>query len=114
MPHLIIEHTPLSEDQTALPDLMEAVHAAAFATGLFEESAIKVRAKQYDTALVAGQEDSFIHILIYLIAGRDTATKKRLAETIHRAVRDQFPAIASISIDVRDLDREVYTKSTTK
>jgi 5-carboxymethyl-2-hydroxymuconate isomerase len=114
MPHLIIEHTPLTESGVALPEMMQAVHSAAFSTGIFNESDIKIRAQEYEAALIGGKQNSFIHVLIYLISGRDRDTKKRLTEAVHRAVRDQFPAIASISVDARDLDREVYTKSMIK
>jgi len=111
MPHLVIEYMPTENSDVSDEDLMTAVHWAAVSTGIFEESAIKVRVKQYQSAFVAGRHDNFVHVTIYLIDGRDTETKKRLTQTVHDRLASLFVDYASISVDARDLDRDVYTKS---
>lgn len=111
MPHLVIEYTADAKAEITNEDLMVAVHWAAVSTGIFEENAIKVRVKQYTSAFVAGRNDTFVHVTIYLIDGRDNETKKRLTQTVHDRLTALFPDYASVSVDARDLDREVYTKS---
>ena len=111
MPHLIVEATEQTIEHLPNKELMQKLHDVAFATGLFDEKAIKVRVRGYETALIAGSPDEFVHVTIYLIDGRDKETKKRLASAVHDEVRDLCPNCASVSVDVRDLDREIYTKS---
>lgn len=111
MPHLIVEATEQTLEHLPSTELMQKLHAAANTTGLFDEKSIKVRIRPYETALIAGRLDEFVHVTIYLIDGRDKATKKRLATAVHDMVRALYPNCASVSVDVRDLDREIYTKS---
>ena len=111
MPHLVIEYTSSDGIEITDEDLMTAAHWAAVSTGIFEESAIKVRAKQYASAFVGGRHADFVHVTIYLIDGRDNETKKILTQTVHDRLASLFPGYASVSVDARDLDREVYTKS---
>jgi len=111
MPHIIIEHTS-SEQLTDQAALMQTVHAAAMASGLFGEKAIKIRVKSYDAALIGGVAADFAHITIYLIEGRDNATKKQLTEVLHQALLKHFKNYDSISVDARDLTKAVYTKTT--
>ena len=111
MPHMVIEYTPLEKGHITDEDLMMAVHWAAVSTGIFEESAIKVRVKQYQSAFVGGRPDQFVHVTIYLIDGRDEEAKKRLTQTVHDRLASMFADYASVSVDARDLDRDVYTKS---
>lgn len=111
MPHIIIEHTS-SEQLTDQAGLMQTVHTAAMASGLFDEKAIKIRVKAYDAALIGGVAADFAHITIYLIEGRDTATKKQLTEVLHQALLKHFKNHDSISVDARDLTKAVYTKTT--
>lgn len=111
MPHLVIEYTSTGETPS-VKDLMRKAHQAALESGLFEESAIKVRVKAYDAALVGGKEARFAHVLIYLIEGRDAATKKALTQAVHAALAPCFSGFQSISVDARDLEKAVYTKTT--
>ncbi len=111
MPHLILEYTNPPAGGLSDQELMHTLHTAALETGLFDEPTIKVRLRRYENALVGGQSGDFAHVTIYLIDGRDKPTKKRLAIAVHDAMRSGFPDNASVSVDVRDLDGEIYTKS---
>ena len=111
MPHLIVEATEQTLENVSNSDLMHKMHATALATGLFDEKAIKVRVRTYEAALIVGKPDQFVHVTVYLIDGRDKPTKKKLATAVHDEIRAICPNAASVSVDVRDLDREVYSKS---
>ncbi len=110
MPHIIIEYCAAKSSSPNETDLMKSAHRAAVSTDLFDENAIKVRARQFDNVLIGGMPDSFAHVTIYLIDGRDKPTKKRLAQMMLSSLEEFFPDYASISVDVRDLDKAVYTK----
>lgn len=111
MPHVVIEYTDDLQKPCDELLLMEEAHQTALSSGLFGENTIKVRLKKFDTAFVAGKRDRFVHVTIYLIDGRDIETKKQLATLMHSKMAGIFPSYASISVDVRDLDRRIYTKS---
>lgn len=111
MPHFVVERTVASSAEPKSSAMLAEIHEAAVATGIFDEKTIKVRMREYDEALVAGKPASFIHVTIYLIDGRDKSTKKRLATAIHDCLRRLSPGATSVSVDVRDLDRAIYTKS---
>lgn len=111
MPHIIIEHTK-ADKAIDTNRLMQSAHDAALSTGLFSEDAIKVRVKPYDAALIGGQPGNFAHLTIYLIEGRDAATKKRLTQTLHQMLMVHFRDYQSVSVDARDLEKAVYTKTT--
>lgn len=111
MPHFIVERCDADADSIKTTELLEAIHNAAVETGIFDPETVKVRVRSYDEALIAGKAGSFVHVTVFLIDGRDKPTKKRLAADIHETVRQLHPAHTSISVDVRDLDRDIYTKS---
>lgn len=111
MPHFVVERTKVGSTGPNVSTLSAEIHRAAVATGVFDEKTIKVRVQEFDEALVAGKPASFMHVTIYLIDGRDKPTKKRLATAVHDCLRGLSPEVTSVSVDVRDLDREIYTKS---
>ena len=43
MPHIVIEYTPDESNDFSVEHLMREAHQAALASGLFDETAIKVR-----------------------------------------------------------------------
>lgn len=111
MPHFIVERCSKPGETIEAAKILQGLHEVAFSIGIFDEKTIKVRLREYDQVFVAGQPDSFIHVTIYLIDGRDKSTKKRLASAVHDYFRQTLPTVTSVSVDVRDLDREIYTKS---
>lgn len=110
MPHIILECTDIGKSSRT--EILIALHEAALSTGIFEEKTIKTRMRRHEESLVGGNPAQFAHITVYLIDGRDALTKKRLATELHETVRRLLPDAESVSVDVRDLDREIYTKST--
>ncbi len=111
MPHFIVECSDGARPEVDTQAFAQEMHKVAVDSGLFNEKAIKVRVVPCVTSLVAGEPQEFVHVTIYLIDGRDKATKKQLATSVHDMIRDKGLSLASVSVDVRDLDREIYTKS---
>jgi len=46
-----------------------------------------------------------------MLAGRTAEQKLALAENLRDAFRESFPAVQSISVDIRDMDPGCYKKS---
>lgn len=113
MPHAIIEYSEQLEEIIDTGMLMQSVHSALLHSGEFAEKDVKVRLYSCRHALVAGKEADFVHCLIYLLSGRSKATKKAIASGVLAAMQNEGIQAASISVDVRDLDREVYSKAVT-
>lgn len=111
MPHFVIECSDGARPEVDTYTFAQQIHMVALDSGLFNEKAIKVRIVPSANSLVAGEPDEFVHVTIYLIDGRDKATKKQLATSVHEMIRNRCSSVASVSVDVRDLDREIYTKS---
>ncbi len=112
MPHLVIEYSEGVEKQVSEEKMMACAHAAAVESGLFGVGDIKVRAYPCSHYLIAGKAAHFVHISIYLLSGRDAPTKKALTTGVVSAFEGLGLNVASLSVDARDMDREVYSKVT--
>ena len=110
MPHAIIEYSAHLEETFDTNHLMQAVHNALLHTGEFGEKDIKIRLYPCHQALVGGKTADFVHCLVYLLSGRSKETKKSMAASVLAAMRNEGVKAASISVDMRDLDRDIYAK----
>ncbi len=90
--------------------LMQIAHDISVDSGQFGVTDIKVRLQPTDHALVGGKAESFLHINLFLLSGRDAETKKQLTQALVQAYVTVLPNTASISADARDMDRRTYSK----
>ena len=109
MPHFVID---CSESITKIQkpkDILQAVHKTANNTGLFDETDIKVRlnpfAKDY---IVGGKEKDFIHVFANIMQGRTTEQKANLSQRIVKKLKEMFPDISFIAINIRDFEKATY------
>lgn len=110
MPHFVVEYARRMEDTLSLEAVMEVVSAAGARSGVMDPSDIKVRAIPYDHFLMADGATSFVHVTVWLLAGRPTARKAHLGVCIRNDLASAFPEIESISVDIRDMDPIAYKK----
>ncbi|MCG6204122.1 5-carboxymethyl-2-hydroxymuconate Delta-isomerase [Rhodopseudomonas sp. HC1] len=110
MPHLVIDYSAdhLGRDRIAV--VMDELAATAAATGVMNVADIKVRARSFDDYLVAGRRDSFVHLAVYLLAGRTPEQKEELSIALRRTLVEHCADITSISVDIRDMDPIAYKK----
>ena len=108
MPHLIVEFSDGPSIANQVEPLLDAIHRAAAATGLFDESHIRVRAVPYTHYRVGGEREPFIHVQCRLHAGRSEAQKRQLSEAVLAAVRG--PGWSVKVITVEEMDRDSYAK----
>ena len=116
MPHLTLEYTNNLPEFDAFATLLE-LNKILVASGHFEETDIKSRAIQLDTFLVGTLPNSggFVHIKLAIMSGRSTQTKRELSESM-LLVLNQIGKSApktpiQLSVEVQDIDREVYAKT---
>ena len=112
MPHAVVEYSRNLEGSFDAAALMRACHNNLLASEQFAETDIKVRLYACDHALIAGQSATFLHTTVYLLSGRAKDTKKEIADRLlAELVAFNLPT-ASCSVDVREIDRQIYAKTT--
>lgn len=110
MPHFVLEYSRPLENQLDLSEVMEVAFAAGVNSGVMKAADIKVRALPYDHYRLDGSLETFLHVSIYMLAGRTPEQKEHVSTLLRNALAEAFPGIGSISIDIRDMDTQAYKK----
>lgn len=110
MPHCVIEYSSDVADQIAIDDLMAAVHDGVFSSGLFPEYDIKTRAIGYDYHRTGKTKDSFVHVNLHLLSGRDDQQKTDLSEKVLASIEPLLPQVVSVGVEIIDMHRDSYRK----
>lgn len=110
MPHLIIEYPQDVIPAAQVEALLDAVHASAVATGLFEPGHIRVRAIPLQHYRVAGRHEPFIHAQCRIHAGRSAEQKQGLSGAVLAAIKGQGVSLQSITVEVVEMERASYAK----
>ncbi len=88
---------------------MQLVHDQTADSGLFQPGEVKVRLSLYEHHCVGGEPGPFVHLIFYVLAGRNDDDKRALSRRIVRALVQRLPQVPAISLDVRDIRREVFS-----
>ena len=108
MPHFVVD---CSEGIFSIHDerfINEQIHIVANATGLFDESEIKVRVNPFKTYIVGNKKEDFIHVFSNVMEGRSVEQKADLSRAIVRRLAEMFPLVPNIAINVRDFEKATY------
>jgi len=108
MPHFIIECSENIIAQKAPVEIMEAVYAAAEATGLFVENDIKVRINPYKYYKLGKGKNGFLHIFGNIMEGRSIEQRENLSRKIIERLHQMFPEISILSINIREFEKATY------
>ncbi|WP_406685390.1 5-carboxymethyl-2-hydroxymuconate Delta-isomerase [Seonamhaeicola sp. MEBiC1930] len=109
MPHFVIDCSETILSLQKPEDILQEVHKAASKTRLFDENDIKVRLNPYkEHYLVGGKQDDFIHVFSNIMEGRTTEQKATLSNEIVSVLKDMFPNIDFIAINIRDFEKSTY------
>lgn len=112
MPHFIIECSENIANQINSEETMLEMHDLAMSSGLFNEKDIKVRIKPYQSYLVAGLRDDFIHIFGNIMEGRTANQKNELSRSMVAHLKSIFPEVKVISMNIRDFKKDGYCNKT--
>ena len=110
MPHCIIEYSSGATDCIEIGDLVAAVHQGVLSSGLFDEYDIKTRAVAYTHHRTGATRDSFVHVTVRLLSGRDDAQKADLSEKLLAQIEPLLPAVVSVGVEICDMHRDSYRK----
>jgi 5-carboxymethyl-2-hydroxymuconate isomerase len=86
------------------------LHRVAASTGVVRAEDLKIRAQAFDDYLVAGEQRSFFHVAVYMLAGRTPQQKQLLSVEIRKALVELLGDTYSLSVDIRDMDPDAYKK----
>lgn len=111
MPHITIEYSANLDEDLAIQPLVDALHAAALATGVFPIGGLRTRAERRDVFAVADRApcNAFIAVIARIGAGRDADTRRRIAEELLRPVAEATEGIRArrglgITVEVQEID----------
>ncbi|GEM80730.1 5-carboxymethyl-2-hydroxymuconate Delta-isomerase [Vibrio superstes] len=114
MPNLVMEYTDSLEDRLNTQGLLQDMHQALIESELFELNSIKSRALRCHSWLIGDSEDQhdFIHVTIELLSGRTTQQKQALSQSVFVLLTEQASWVGSVTVNVRDMDRDCFFKHT--
>jgi 5-carboxymethyl-2-hydroxymuconate isomerase len=113
MPHIIIEYSANVESDVSAQRLVEAMHAAAVASGLADVAGFRTRLARRDVYRVGDgdPENGFVHIVARIRLGRSVEQRKSLAESLMSAANTALEAAfaarpLALSVEVHEIDPE--------
>ncbi len=114
MPYLVMEYSHSVEERVNVPGLLEDLHYLVLSSGLFESASVKSRAQRCQHWLVgkASDDADFIHIDFDLLAGRSAQQKRVLSEQLMAVLLAKAGQIESLTVNVRDMDKDAFQKVT--
>jgi len=113
MPHITVEYAGHLDEVHCMTGLCQTLFDTAAASGVFpDKSAIKVRAIPCPFSHIGTDPQSFVHVTIRLLLGRDETTKAELTRSILTALDQALPDVGSLSVDIKDIDTATYAKRT--
>lgn len=114
MPHLVIEYAHKLEQNISIPALISAAHQAIDETALFARHTIKTRAVAYRHYIAGGAQegasDSFIHAEVRILSGRDDKQREALSCAVFNCLCRFAREVAAVTVEVREMDRNCYSK----
>ncbi|MFT5824069.1 MAG: 5-carboxymethyl-2-hydroxymuconate isomerase [Crocinitomix sp.] len=108
MPHFIIHCSENVLQLQTAEKIINTVHDAANATGLFAPGNIKARTQSFSEYTVGGTKEDFIHIFGHIMSGRTAEQKANLSKNIIAALKPMFAEISVLSINISDFDKATY------
>ncbi len=110
MPHFVIEYSRDVETRYDMAEVMEIAFDSGVETGVMQAKDIKVRARPYDHYRMPDKDDSFLHVTVFLLAGRTDAQKEKVSLALRAALAGHLKTVSSVSVDIRDMNTTVYKK----
>lgn len=112
MAHFVLEYSSNFDEQTlALQELFSKLHTSAEDSGVFPLKGIRSRGYACEQYRIAdgNPEHGFVHLQVLMGAGRDEATRQRVAEAFFEILQSHLaPLVAqrgmAISFELKELE----------
>lgn len=112
MPHLIVEYSTNLDSDVSMRMVIDAVHAAALATGIAPPDALRTRASPRSIYRIADghPDNAFVAVTARLGAGRTPEEKHRLLDALMHSLENALgPTVAAnamLSVEYVEIDPE--------
>lgn len=110
MPHVIIEFTHGFASETQIESMLDALHTAIAATGVFEAGHIRLRAIPLLHFRCGGTKRHFLHAQLRIHTGRSAKQKQHLSSAVLATLKDQCWPAEVITVEIVEMDKVSYTK----
>lgn len=111
MPHIVIEYAQAIESEVNIAHLVDAVHQGAVESGLFPDAYdIKSRALAYQHVRMGDTQDTFVHVAVRLLSGRNDEQKSKLTLGIVKHIRALNFSVNCVTAEAVDMNRVAYAK----
>lgn len=117
MPHFIAEYSANLEDVADFPSLFEKVHKVLGDSGVFPLGGIRSRAIRMDIFRMADAKHdyAFVHMTLKVGAGRDLATRKKVADELFETIKQHFAdlqakRLLALSFEMQELNADLNYK----
>lgn len=108
MPHFVVDCSQgvlqIHNDESIITRL----HRVASASGLFEESDIKVRVRPFLSYAIGGGREDFIHTFAWIMQGRSVEQRAALSKAIVSELAEMFPLLPRIAANIAEFERATY------
>ena len=117
MAHLFVEYSGNLSGKVQIQSLVDALHAAALATGIFPIGGLRTRAYETQHYRIADGDpaNAFVHVSVRVGHGRDLATRKRACEHIFNTACERLAELfermpLGVSVEMAELDPQLSFK----
>ncbi|SHF10922.1 5-carboxymethyl-2-hydroxymuconate isomerase [Arenibacter palladensis] len=108
MPHFIIDCSENIVSLKSPQEIMQNVYDAAESTELFDPGDIKVRINPFKYYNIGNSKNDFVHIFANIMEGRTVEQKAMLSKAVVTKLKQVFPEVPIISINIRDFEEATY------
>lgn len=105
MPHFVVDCSKNILSTHDGETICKQVHLAANASGLFSEKNIQVRVNTFEHYRVGNIEQESIHVFASILEGRTPEQKLSLSKIVIEKLAEIFPQVATIGIDIKNLEK---------
>lgn len=112
MPHFVIDCSEQIMKLKSPQEIIHKVYDTAVSTGLFLPEEIKVRINSFQHYTTGNTNDNFIHVFGNIMEGRNIDQKANLSKQIVSELKNLFPDVPIISINIRDFEKASYCNKT--
>src|SRR6266540_4963292 len=114
MPHIIVEYSANLENDIPPHHLVDAMHAAAVASGIADVAGFRTRLERREIYRVGNgdPDNAFVHIVARIRHGRSAEQRKAFAQLLLAAANKALdPAFAArplaLSVEIHEIDPEM-------
>ncbi len=120
MPHVIVEYSANLEPDIEIQSLIEALHAAALETGLFDIDGIRSRAVRRDVYRIGdgSPENGYVFVTARVGEGRPANARENLGKSLLATTETVLADLiattpVSLAVEVHEIDRSMTFRRNT-